>query len=90
MFDLCLVADTSLTLLYKVKPGASDRSFGIHVAELAGMPAELVADARRVAEESEVNSAAPEDGKKRGKKRARYEEEDEDAATAATRKTVKL
>lgn len=77
-----------MTLLYKVKPGASDRSFGIHVAELAGMPAELVADARRVAEESEVNSAAPEDGKKRGKKRARYDEEEEEEA--ATRKTVKL
>jgi DNA mismatch repair protein MutS len=34
--------------LRKVVPGAADRSYGIHVAELAGLPAAVVARAREV------------------------------------------
>ena len=34
--------------LRKVVPGAADRSYGIHVAELAGMPGEVTARAREV------------------------------------------
>ena len=37
-------------MLFKVRPGAGDRSFGIAVAELAGFPAEIVTDARAIAD----------------------------------------
>jgi DNA mismatch repair protein MutS len=37
-----------VVFLRKVVPGAADRSYGIHVAELAGLPAEVIARAREV------------------------------------------
>ena len=39
--------------LYQVVPGGADRSYGIHVAALAGLPAQVVARARQVLEELE-------------------------------------
>jgi len=39
-----------VVFLYKVKEGSCDESFGIHVAKLAGMPAEVVGRARDILE----------------------------------------
>jgi len=42
-----------VVFLRKVVPGAADRSYGIHVAELAGIPQEVTARAREVLENLE-------------------------------------
>lgn len=42
-----------ITLLYKVEPGFSDQSFGIHVAEMARFPDDVLKLARRKADELE-------------------------------------
>lgn len=47
-----------VTLLYRVEPGVSDQSFGIHVAELVRFPPKVVRMARRKAEELEDFSHA--------------------------------
>jgi len=41
-------ADGKVLFLRKLVPGGSDRSFGIHVAQLAGMPARVLARAHKV------------------------------------------
>jgi DNA mismatch repair protein MutS len=40
--------DGKVLFLRKVVPGASDRSYGIHVAELAGLPAAVTVRAREI------------------------------------------
>ncbi|MBL7125020.1 MAG: DNA mismatch repair protein MutS [Dehalococcoidales bacterium] len=45
-----------VTFLYKIVPGGVDRSYGIHVAKLAGLPKSVLHRAREVLEELEGDS----------------------------------
>ncbi|KAI9220602.1 muts domain V-domain-containing protein [Blastocladiella britannica] len=47
-----------VTLLYKVEPGPADKSFGIHVADVAGFPAHVIHLAREKLAELEDLAAA--------------------------------
>ena len=55
-----------VTFLYKIVPGGVDKSYGIHVAKLAGLPKSVVHRAREVLEELEGDSrtAAPQKRRK--------------------------
>lgn len=48
--------------LHRVVPGSADRSYGIHVAELAGLPAKVIERARHILEELESRQMAHKEG----------------------------
>ncbi len=56
-----------LVFLRKIIPGATDRSYGIHVARLAGVPLKVTQRAKEILKEMENGSAIA-----RGKESARY------------------
>lgn len=51
-----------IVFLHKIEGGPTTRSYGIHVAKLAGMPLPVVARAEEILKELEENSSAPQNG----------------------------
>ncbi|NLW50050.1 MAG: DNA mismatch repair protein MutS [Candidatus Brocadiaceae bacterium] len=52
---------TDVVFLHRVVPGATDRSYGIHVARLAGVPPEVQDRAREILAHLEENAVGPND-----------------------------
>ncbi|KAG2734366.1 hypothetical protein G9P44_002372 [Scheffersomyces stipitis] len=53
--------DDDITLMYRVEPGVSDKSFGIHVAELVKFPSKIINMAKRKASELQDMNVTEED-----------------------------
>ncbi|MCY3920210.1 MAG: DNA mismatch repair protein MutS [Chloroflexi bacterium] len=51
-------AEGSIEFLYRVEPGAADRSYGVQVAAQAGLPASVLSRARALLEQLESDGAA--------------------------------
>lgn len=49
-------ADGDVVFLYKIVPGGADRSYGIHVAELAGLPGPVTQRAGEILQQLEASS----------------------------------
>ena len=50
--------NSRLAFLYQILPGAADRSYGIHVAEIAGLPAACTLRAKKVLKDLEAKKGA--------------------------------
>lgn len=50
----CVLLDNKITMQYKVRPGAVDRSYGLLVAEMLKFPKEVIDDAKLKASELET------------------------------------
>ena len=48
-----------IVFLHRLRPGGADRSYGIHVARLAGVPADVIARAREVLRTFEAGHRTP-------------------------------
>jgi DNA mismatch repair protein MutS len=48
----------AVVFLHKIVPGAADRSYGVHVAQLAGLPKPVVARAQEILADLEASGAA--------------------------------
>ncbi|MBN1914386.1 MAG: DNA mismatch repair protein MutS [Parachlamydiales bacterium] len=65
------VEETSegIIFLHKIIPGGTDKSYGIHVARLAGLPSKVLTKAE------EILNRFEEDGDKKGKKQKKYSQQ---------------
>jgi DNA mismatch repair ATPase MutS len=43
-----LIANGQLTILYQIVPGVADRSFGLNIAEMVGIPKEIIQVKRKL------------------------------------------
>jgi DNA mismatch repair protein MutS len=48
--------DNTVVFLHKIVPGGTDRSYGIHVGQLAGLPKPVIQRANEILEELEASS----------------------------------
>ena len=49
-------ADGKVVFLHKIVPGGADRSYGIHVAQLAGLPRPVIQRANEILQQLEASS----------------------------------
>jgi len=68
-FNVAVAEDGDrIVFLHKVIPGGADRSYGVHVAQLAGMPRSLVARAHEILKDLETNGSDFENKRRRNQK----------------------
>jgi len=65
----------TLVFLHQVAPGAADKSWGVHVARLAGVPAEVIERAQELLSHLEGVAPPPEAPPVRGKRRTKAPEQ---------------
>jgi len=65
----------TLVFLHQVAPGAADKSWGVHVARLAGVPAEVIERAQELLSHLEGVAPPPEAPPVRGKRRIKAPEQ---------------
>jgi DNA mismatch repair protein MutS len=64
-FNVAVIEEQGKVIfLHKIVPGGVDKSYGIHVAQLAGLPKPVLQRAREVLDELEKNGAKPQKSKK--------------------------
>jgi DNA mismatch repair protein MutS len=67
-FNVAVIEEAGKVIfLHKIVPGGVDKSYGIHVAQLAGLPKSVLHRAREVLDELENNNRGTGPKKKRGK-----------------------
>ncbi|XP_076178005.1 DNA mismatch repair protein Msh2-like isoform X3 [Ptiloglossa arizonensis] len=85
-----LINDNKLTLLYKVKPGVCDQSFGIHVAKMANFPHSVIEFAKHKQAELEDYQASVFEGSDNSQKKQKIIKEAEGLISEFVNKCKKL